>query len=172
MLPYDDPKWREMKAGYRILYDPTLALRRLEGENDVDAVWEELWTELHHQGAVGEASYAVVPHLVRIHKEKRCLDWNLYALVSTIEIERKRKGNPPIPAWLEPIYEDALRELLDLAVQDLAQSDDPLAVQTILGFVALAKGCRKLGAMICYLDESLINEFIEEYLEWSMLYGQ
>jgi hypothetical protein len=35
------------------------------------------------------------------------LDWNLYALVSTIEIERHRKTNPPIHDWLESSYKRA-----------------------------------------------------------------
>jgi len=93
MIEYDDPKWKEVKGGYQLPYDPTPALRKLEVGVDVKLVWDELWNNLHHQGDLGEASYAAVPYLVRIH-ESHHLDWNLYAIVSTIEMERHRKSNP------------------------------------------------------------------------------
>jgi hypothetical protein len=81
MLSYHDQKWKDLKGGYKKPYDPIAALQKLERGEKVDEAWEELWNELHHQGDVGEASYAAVPHLVRIHKDKRNFDWNFYALV-------------------------------------------------------------------------------------------
>ncbi len=171
MLSYDDPKWREMLGGYRMPYDPTPALKSLESGDDMDRAWEELWNGLYHQGDLGEASYAVVPHLVRIHKEKRNLDWNLYGFVSTVEIERKKIDNPAIPDWLEATYASALEDLLSIAFKDLAQSDDPLAVRLILAFIVLAKGYRKYAALILDFDESELDNVFEEYLGWSELYG-
>ncbi len=172
MLLYDDPKWREMLGGYRMLYDPTPALRKLESGDDMARAWEELWNGLYHQGDLGEASYAVVPHLVRIHKEIRNLDWNLYGFVSTVEIERRKVDNPAIPDWLEATYASALEDLLGVAPQDLARSDDPLTVRLILAFIILAKGYRKFAALILDFDESELDEVFEEYLGWSELYGR
>jgi len=60
MLSLTDPRWRTLKGGYRTLYDASGALSRLAQGYDV---WEELWDKLQHQGDVGEASYAAVPHL-------------------------------------------------------------------------------------------------------------
>ena len=171
-MPYDDPKWREMVGGYKIPYDPTRALKKLESGDDMDRAWEELWNELYHQGDLGEASYAVVPHLVRIHKENRNLDWNLYGFVSTVEIERKKTDNPAIPDWLEATYATALKDLLNVAFYDLMQSDDPLTIRLILAFIILAKGNRKFAALILDFDESELDEMFEEYLGWSELYGR
>src|SRR5690242_20920662 len=56
-MEYDDPRWVGLQGGYRIPYDPRNALHSLEANTNVEKVWEELWTELHHQGDVGEASY-------------------------------------------------------------------------------------------------------------------
>lgn len=56
-----------MEGGYRLPYDPRPALDRL-ATVDVAAAWAELWQELYHQGDVGEASYAAVPELVRLHR--------------------------------------------------------------------------------------------------------
>jgi hypothetical protein len=168
VLPLDDPKWGELMGGYKTPYDPSDALRRLEKGEDV---WDELWQELHHQGDVGEASYAAVPHLVRIAKSLPRRDWNFYGLVSTIEIERHRKCNPPIPNWLGPAYADAIRGLLELAIRDLPHTDNRDTVRSILGAIALGKGELKLGALISHSDDSEIDEILNDYEAWSTLYN-
>ena len=73
MLGYDDPIWKELKGGYKVLYNPTVALQKLENGISMSEAWDELWQELYHQGDVGVASYASVPQLVRIHREKQNL---------------------------------------------------------------------------------------------------
>jgi len=60
-------------------FDPRPWLTLLETGNDrccVGAFSENL----HHQGDVGEASYATVPHLVRIYRQLGIFDWNLTGL--------------------------------------------------------------------------------------------
>jgi hypothetical protein len=167
MIPLDDPRRKELHGGFRMPYDASDTLRRLEQGDDV---WDELWGNLHHQGDIGEASYAAVPHLARIAKGLTSRDWNPYSLVSTIEIERHRKANPPLPSWLEDDYRAAWQEILLMAITDLSSVNDPLTIRSILGAVALAKGQLKLGAMISYLDKSEIDEFLEEHDAWSRLY--
>jgi ParB-like chromosome segregation protein Spo0J len=84
------------------LLDPTLK-DGLTDPNDVphggdaDSLWEELWNELHHQGDIGEASYAALPQLVHICQTRKLIDWNLFALAATIEVCRRRPPNPPVP---------------------------------------------------------------------------
>jgi hypothetical protein len=169
MLPLDDPRWNELSGGYKTPYNPSDALRRLEsGKN----VWEELWQELHHQDDVGEASYAAVPHLLRIAKLLPGRDWNFYGLVSTIEVERHRKSNPPIPQWLVPAYKEAMQGMLELALSDLRGSVDPATIQTILGAIALATGNVRLGALISHADESEIEEVLDQYDVWTELYSE
>jgi hypothetical protein len=170
MIDYDDPKWNELKGGYKILYNPTSALKDLEVGINVESAWEELWNELHHQGDVGEASYAAVPHLVRIHKLNRNFDWNLYALISTIETERHRKSNPALPDWLAASYQESLGELVEIGVEDLKKTKDELTIRAILGALGLAKGAVKIGALISSLDKSEIEEYLDEHLGWAELY--
>ena len=88
----DDDRWTELLGGYRIPYDPRKELRSIEQDENVEAAWSELCTNLYHQGDVGEASYAVVPHLVRIHEQRGVPDWNTYALLAMIE-EARQDGN-------------------------------------------------------------------------------
>lgn len=169
MLPLTDPRWKALKGGYKVPYDASAPLARLEAGDDV---WEELWQELHHQGDVGEASYASVPHLVRICAVLPSRDWNVYALVSTIEVERHRKSNPPLPEWVRTEYESALRDLLALGLKDLGRVEDALTIRSILGAVALAKGALKLGAWIAFADESEIEEMLNDRQASPELYRQ
>jgi hypothetical protein len=97
MLPLFDPKWASLLGGYRVPFDPSKALSRLEQGQDA---WEDLWQGLHHQGDLGEASYAAVPHLVRIAAQAALRNWNFYGLVCLIEVERRGRRNPPLPGWI------------------------------------------------------------------------
>ena len=167
MLSLTDPRWRTLKGGYRTVYDASGALRRLEEGPDV---WDELWEELHHQGDVGEASYAAVPHLVRICQGATRRDWNLYGLVGLIEIERHRKSNPPIPDWLSADYFAAWGDLEKLALRDLVDASERELIQTALAVIAIARGQLRLGAFLSWLDESELAELAEDKLAWSKLY--
>jgi hypothetical protein len=153
-LAFDDARWAELHGGYRILYDPRHALRSLAEGLNVDAAWEELWTELYHQGDVGEASYAAVPELVRIHTERGVADSNTYALVATIEEARQDPKNPELPPWLRDSYTDALNRLAILGLNDLRAATDETLVACIIAVVAMAKGQPILGRFaIAFTDD-------------------
>lgn len=167
MLSLEDKKWQELQAGYRIPYDASIALRSLE---DGDDVWDELWDELHHQGDVGIASYAVVPQLVRIASGETERDENFYGLLSTIEVARHRHGNPALPDWLKADYDSAWGKAAALARDDLGRDLDSGTVAAILGVLALAKGELKLGAMLSGMDENELDEWLEDRMNWSEVY--
>src|ERR1035441_10600496 len=115
MLGLDDIRWNNLTGGYITPFDPRPLLARLETDQDTATVWHELWEELHHQGDVGETSYAVIPHLVRIHRMRGVVDdWNTYAIVAIIELARTETRNPKIPGWLEQDYFRAIEELAEV----------------------------------------------------------
>jgi hypothetical protein len=76
MLGLDDSRWSSLTGGYRTAFDPRPLLARLETKHGTAVVWHELWEEPCHQGDVGEASYASVPPLVRIHRKSGIIDSN------------------------------------------------------------------------------------------------
>jgi hypothetical protein len=76
MLSLDDPRWANPTGGYKRPFDPRPALAQLENQLDTTRAWEELWEELHHQGDIGDTSYAAIPELVRVHCRKGAADWN------------------------------------------------------------------------------------------------
>jgi hypothetical protein len=167
MLPLDDPRWSSLHGGYRLPYDATPALRRLAGDWTDRAAWEELCNELHHQGDVGEASYAALPVLVELARGARTRDWNVYALAATIETERHARRNPPLPTWLATDYRRAWAKLAELALQDLREACDQHLIRSALAVVALACGDLKLGALLTCMDDSEIDEYLDDRVGWS-----
>jgi hypothetical protein len=167
MLSLTDPIWRELQGGYHIPYDASKALVQMAAG---ESVWDELWNELHHQGDVGVASYAAIPQLVRISESSGKSDWNLYALAATIEIERHRKTNPPLPDWLSSSYKVAWDGLVTLALSDLGGKPDELTLRSAFSVIALRRGDLKLGALLNHCESAEIAAYVEANLAWSSLY--
>jgi len=161
-LPLHDPKWDTLCGGYRIPYNPSSALQAIHEDRGTEAAYNELWQELHHQGDLGDASYAAVPHLKEVIAEQRTVDWNPYALIATIEVARLN-GNPPVPEWMWQEYENSIKSLTDYALRDLAMTNDSLTIRCLLAAAALSKGVRKVGIILSALDESEYDELIETY---------
>jgi hypothetical protein len=158
MLSLDDNRWNSMTGGYRMKCDPRPLLAQLENEQTREKAWHGLWEELHHQGDVGEASYASVPHLVRIHRASGIVDWNTYAIVAIIELARGKGKNPEVPSWLEEDYHRAIRELAEIGAAAIWRTDEPDAVLSILGIIAIAKGLRTHGKfLVMYSEDELLE---------------
>ena len=159
MLSLDDNRWNDLAGGYRMKCDPRPLLAELESEQNRDTAWHELWEELHHQGDVGEASYASVPHLVRIHRKSGRADWNTYAIVAIIELARGKGHNPEVPKWLEEDYLRAIQELAEIGAGEIWRTEEPEAVRAILGVIAIAKGLRTHGRFLVEYSEDELLEF-------------
>ena len=124
MLSFDDERWNHLTGAYRTPFDPRPYLRDLESQHTTATAWEELWEHLHHQGDVGEASYAVVPELVRIRRIGGQADWIFYALVATIELARTESRNPEVPEWLRDEYFRSIQELAQMGTKDILSADE------------------------------------------------
>jgi hypothetical protein len=153
----DGDRWAGLRGGYRMEFDPRPALAQLRSGHHEDAAWDELWNELHHQGDVGEASYAAVPELVRIYKDRRVVHWRTYALVGRIELQRTEGDNPKLPAWLEEEYFSAIQELAAVGARDVLQTSDPDTVMMILGIIAVSRGLRVTGRLLLSYSETEIE---------------
>jgi hypothetical protein len=141
-------------------FDPRPSLRTLESQRDTPTAWKDLWEELHHQGDVGDASYTAVPELLRIHRNRSTADWNLYAIVTIIELARTESGNPPLPGWLEDDYFRSIQELAGMCAQEIFIATDPDTIRAILSVIAIAEGLRTHGLFLinCSEDELLKME--------------
>lgn len=150
-----DPRWADLEGGYRFPFDPRPSLRTLQTSPEDPAAWEDLWENLHHQGDVGEASYAALPHLARIAEIGRGLDWNPFALASTIEAARLQDRNPPVPDWLVDEYSAGIISLLATACRALEGASDETHTRSLIELVALAKGLPLLAHAATFPEEDL-----------------
>jgi hypothetical protein len=153
MISFDDPGWGGLRGGYRLEYDPRPALRSLTANPGDPDAWAELWENLHHQGGVGDASYAAVPHLVALQPLVGRDNWQVYSMVALIEGRRGEGENPPVPGWIEPGYLAALVELGVLAAIDVRAASDVLVKRAALGVFALTSGLRRWGQLISEMSE-------------------
>lgn len=139
-------------------FDPRPWLALLETGRDNAAVWGTLWEYLHHQGDVGEASYATVPHLVAIYKGLKIFDCNVYDLVACIELCRGEGTNPPLPVWLKDEYHRAIQELGSYGLEQfprVMQSDD---IRSVLSVLALSKGARMHAKFLFLFTDDELGE--------------
>lgn len=167
MIRLDDIRWKEFDGGYHLPYDASVPLTRLEraaSPEEINAIFSELWNELHHQGDVGLASYFSVPHILRIAIEKQIYNFNVFGLVSTIEIER-HKNNPPLPKEFEAEYLQSLRDGIPALVKiGLDKSWDLTLASTVLSALAISKGHLLMADAISKMeDDELTGEFLEDY---------
>lgn len=125
---------------------------------DIQGCWKDLWQGLYHQGDVGEASYAAVPHLVRIHKSRGKIDWNTYAIATSIELARNVGNNPDVPLWLRQGYEDAINRLSMIGLGELPNANDKETIRSILAILAIWKEARAYARIIIDYSEDELDE--------------
>jgi len=159
-MDFDDPRWSNLEGGYRTPYDPRNALRALERGGNESVAWEELWNELHHQSDVGVASYAAVPHLVRIYAARGITHWNTYTLVATIDGARRNGHNPALPEYLRTEYEKALEQLAQLGLQELKDAKDPELARSIFAVLAIWKGLFVVAQLVGDFSEIELEELV------------
>jgi hypothetical protein len=150
-MELNDKRWAELRGGYGELYDPRSIILRLS-QNDGSA-WDELWQKLHHQGDIGEASYAALPLLVRAHEARGIADWNTYALAAVIEEARHDPKNPPVPDWLLPEYEAGWQALETMALREFPAATNSQLVDSIIAVLAFAKKRILLGRMAMLTED-------------------
>jgi hypothetical protein len=117
---------------------------------------------IRHQGDIGDASYAAVPHLVRIHAARGIPDWNTYALIATIDDARRNRRNADLPSDMRDAYEAAWRQLLELGLRELEGAEDPTLVTSIIAVLAIGKGQLSLGRLPIAFTEDERQEILAE----------
>lgn len=169
MLPLDDTLWSTLSDAYgassgipKLLADA----EKLPGDTDGDAEpYFSLWSALCHQGDVYSASYAAVPHLVRIVEENPDkFRWTLLSLVHSIEVARSEGRGPALPDDLRDPYLKALARIPAIAGGLLAGDRTELELRVILGACASTKGFPSLGEAIAELEPEIIARLLEEWL--------
>jgi hypothetical protein len=123
--------------------------------------WFSLWSALAHQGDVYSASFAAVPHVVRILVRDPCrATFSFLQFPTWVEICRVKK-KASIPRDLEEAYFAALAMLPEsVAVASRAEWDD-CRLSCALAAVAAAKGKTDVAEAILELNSEVAREFLE-----------
>lgn len=165
-MELDDRLWSTLEGGYRLPYNASRPLRRLKetkGQEETDAIFAELWDNLHHQGDVGLASYLALPQLISICIEKKSFDWNFIGLCVVIENCRIREGNPELPSEYDDLYFGALSQLEQYLLLNFKNINDQTALRLTLALLATVNGQPELGRAIENLDEDQLPGFLENF---------
>ena len=159
MFSLNDERWYQLTGGYKTPFDPRPALAKLSKLQDEVGAWEELWEELHHQGDVGDASYAAIPELVRIHRIGGIARWNTYSMAAIIDLARTERGNPEVPEWLREDYFRAIQELAEMGAREIWSAEDSETIRAILSVIAIGKGLRTHAKFLIGYSEQEMSTF-------------
>jgi hypothetical protein len=165
-MTLNDNIWQSLEGGYRMPYDASVPLRRLEeatNNTERESIFEELWDELHHQGDVGIASYLSLPQLVRIAKAKNLFDWNVLGLCAVIEQQKQMSNNPELPKEFSTYYQNGLNELKLFILANLERQCDSETFRIACSALATVSGEIKLGKAIIELEGDTMDEFLEQF---------
>ncbi len=164
LLAPDDPKWAEYRGGYRRPVSglaPFLEkLLSLEVQEDD---WNVLWDDLHHQGDVGEASYAVVPYLAEYAKSAPRIAWHAFWFPAIVELERTEHGNPEVPDEIRESYFASLQALPEIALTRGTNVWDEYCFEPVMTCLALSLGRREHARVYSELTDSVIQELFSYY---------
>jgi hypothetical protein len=166
MITLENPLWQTLEGGYKIPYDASIPLKKLEQAIDakeIEEVWTELWNELHHQGDVGIASYLTVPQLARIAVKKDLYNWNLLGICSVIEQQRHLGENPQLPPEYQEYYNDGLKILKQFVITNINRQTDDTTFRVALSTLAVCAGQIKLSKAIGELEDDIMEEFLEQF---------
>jgi hypothetical protein len=156
MLSLDAEEWKDFIGGYKVPYDASITLQNLEESNQPnEQILNELWENLYHQGDVDVASYASIPHILRIFREKGWANYHLPGLVMAVEHARLQGNNPELPEWLKMDYSATLHGTIQYCLRHAAEASDKNFSRAVLMLAAVILGDE--GAYVM-LDEVSIGD--------------
>ena len=165
-MDLQDPIWATLKGGYKIPYNASKPLRKLQNagsRDEMQVIFDELWENLHHQGDVGIASYLAVPQLINICVDKKSLDWNFIGLCTLIENSRLDIRNPELPEEYDELYFGSLTQFEKYLLLNFKNISDRTALRLTLALLATINGQPGLGKAIENLDEGALEEFLQQF---------
>lgn len=158
MLELESPRWRELRQAYGTAEDIPRLLEVLDRANDEERreLWFGLWSTLCHQGDVYSASYAALPHLVRLAGgwgAERAAE--ALHLAGAIEVGRVTPGSPALPEDLADAYREGMEELPRVVAARIAEPWSADTTQVMSAVLAIAKGHVRFGNAALMLESSV-----------------
>jgi hypothetical protein len=162
MLPFDSPRWIELRHAYGAAGDIPRLLMQLTDfpRATVDKEpWFSLWSALAHQGDVYSASFAAVPYVVAaIAEDATRASSTYFQFPAWVEICRHQK-DVAIPQDLSKPYFDALALLPSLVAAAASRKWDDEFLACALSAIAAAKGFPAVAEASMEIDSKVALEF-------------
>ena len=163
MLSLDSPNWAKLEDAYGDAATIPELLRQLESLPDADGKsepWFSIWSALAHQDDVYPASFAAVPHVVRILATSPASAPAVYfQFPAWVEVCRQ-KNNLTVPPELAAAYFKALGMLADLVCAASSRDWDFDFLRVALSAMAISKGSALIAEIFQELDEDAAKKFL------------
>lgn len=159
----DTRRWSELQTAYGSAGNIPDLLRQLvslPASLGKDEPWFSLWSSLAHQGDVYSASFAAVPHVVRVlSSAPDRADASFFQFPAWVEICRQ-KANTPVPDDLQHAYFAALAQLPSLVAAAADREWDGSLLACALAAIAAAKGFGTVAEAALELTPEVAPEFM------------
>jgi len=164
MIPLSSNRWAELRHAYGPARDIPALIAQLETlPEDCDYETEpyhSLWSSICHQGTAYSASYAAIPHIIRIMAGAPLrVPATLFQLVARIEIGRHQEESQALPDELSRDYFSALSQIPGIVAEAAKRPWDENVCRSALSAVAVIKGHALLAEAIEELDPESLEEF-------------
>ena len=168
MLSLDSQEWCTLQDAYGYAHAIPALLTQLESypvyESWQSEPYFSLTNALCHQGDVFSASYAAVPHFVRLlSKNPLNAHWALYSFPACIEQCRLNGNAPEIPEFLSESYFSSLAEIPRIVAAAAEGPWDELRCRVLLATVAVVKGHPQLSEAIDMLDPKTLDGLFKQW---------
>ena len=164
----DTRRWADLRHAYGSAGDVPDLLRRLvtaPASSGRDEPWFSLWSALAHQGDVYSASFAAVPHVVRVLSIAPAkADSSFFHFPAWVEVCRQKTATP-VPEDLQQAYFDALARLPSLVAAAADREWDGGTLACILSAIAAAKGYGAVAEAVQELTPDVAVEFMEWFFK-------
>jgi hypothetical protein len=156
MISLDSPEWANLKHAYGSASDIPDLLRKLEtlpsSEGNAEP-WFSIWSALAHQGDVYSASFAAVPHVVRVLASAPTeASFAYFQFPAWVEICRQRH-KLAVPDDLSNDYFEALKMLAGLVCAASVREWDSDFLLCALSAMAVSKGFPLIAEAVQELDD-------------------
>jgi hypothetical protein len=163
LLSLDSPEWTTLDHAYGKASDIPDLLRQLSSFPSSEGraePWFTIWSALAHQGDVYSASFAAVPHVIRVLATAPTrASYSYFSFPAWVEICRHRHGIR-VPVNLQPAYDEALSKLPALAGAAAAHEWNSDFLACVLSAVAAAKGFPIMAEAVLEMSPKTATEFL------------
>ena len=164
MISLDSPEWQNLKHAYGSASDIPELLRQLDTLPSADGnaePWFSLWSGLAHQGDVYSASFAAVPHVVRVlATSPEVASFTYFQFPTWVEICRQRHGLH-VPEDLASDYFHALKMLASLVCAASVREWDSDFLSVALSAMAVSKGFALIAEAVQELNDDTAEQFLK-----------